>query len=119
MTIRLSLPIPVSVNAAYTNVPGVGRVKTRAYKQWLKQADLHLMIQKRALRPVSGPLRITVWLPEEMRGDVSNRTKLPEDFLVSRKVTPDDKHNWSVTAERSINVQPGMCEIEIEEVRAA
>jgi Holliday junction resolvase RusA-like endonuclease len=35
-----------------------------------------------------------------MRGDVSNRIKAAEDYLVSREITQDDKHNWEVTAKR-------------------
>lgn len=109
----INLPVPPSINAAYANRKGGkgrGRVKTGAYWRWLDQADRHLLMQKRGLTPMRGPLVIEIRLPVSMRGDVSNRIKLAEDFLVSRGLTGDDKHNHKVSAERAA---VDCCQIEI------
>jgi Holliday junction resolvase RusA-like endonuclease len=45
--IRLRIPMPPSVNSAYTNVPGVGRVKTKEYREWIKNCKKHLLTQKK------------------------------------------------------------------------
>lgn len=50
-------------------------------------------------------------LPEMMRGDIDNRSKAVIDFLASRGVTPDDKHLWKVSIERSRDVEPGWCHV--------
>lgn len=45
---ELRLPhLPPSTNHLYLNVPGRGRVKTRAYEDWIFQAALMLNRQKR------------------------------------------------------------------------
>lgn len=110
----IRLPVPISLNMAYRNVPRVGRVKTAAYKKWLIQADGHLLMQKRSLRPVSGQVALAIKIPAKTRGDVTNRIKLVEDYLVSREITPDDRHNWKVSIERSHEVD--CCEVEITEL---
>ena len=49
-----------------------------------------------------------------MRGDCSNRLKAAEDYLVSRDITADDKHNWKVSVERDPAIEKGFCEIQVE-----
>jgi Holliday junction resolvase RusA-like endonuclease len=124
MSIVLTLPIPPSVNALYGNNPHKGRkgrYKTKAYTEWIAQADKYLLVQKRSLRQqsVSGPLSITFRIATSAPVDVSNIQKAAEDYLVSREITPDDRHNCRVTSERSDRVPPGMCEVEIREVEGA
>lgn len=109
----LTLPLPPSVNAAYANVRFVGRVKTKAYRQWLKAADGYFATQKRRIIPISGPCRVKIRLPTNMRGDISNRIKLAEDYLVSRNLTSDDANNVKIGAERAAHVPMGFCEIEV------
>jgi Holliday junction resolvase RusA-like endonuclease len=99
MSITLRLPVPPSTNALYRNVPRLGRVKARAYKNWIAAADAHLMAQKRLLVRLSGPLEVWIKLPRGTRGDVSNRIKGLEDYLVSREITGDDRHNARVIVE--------------------
>lgn len=96
------LPVPPSVNALYANRKfgrGVGRYKTREYRDWLTQADICFSAQKLGREPtMTGPLEVEIRLPK-IRGDVSNRIKAAEDYLVSRLITGDDKNNRKVTAE--------------------
>lgn len=109
MEIVLELPLPPSVNAAFANRrrgKGRGRIKTRAYRSWIDQADRHLLMQKRGLprEPILGQLRLEINVPASMRGDISNRIKLVEDFLVSRDITADDKNNWEVLIKRDKSI---------------
>ena len=93
------LPLPPSTNGLYFNVPGRGRRKMSRYRAWLAEADNWLLTQKRNLRKVSGPCDIVIRIPANTCGDVSNRIKAAEDYLVSRELTDDDKHNRSVKVE--------------------
>lgn len=113
----LHLPLPPSVNEAYGNNSrgkGRGRFKTKVYRQWLKDADAYLLSQKRGLVPVHGPAMVVIKLPMSMRGDVSNRIKISEDFLVSRGLTSDDSKNVFVGAIRSADVERGLCQIVVK-----
>ena len=103
--IILTLPTPPSVNALYANRKrgrGRGRIKTKAYRDWLVQADKWLLTQKRNLpkEPVAGNLKLIITIPMSKRSDASNFVKAPEDFLVSRMITGDDRNNWEVTVKK-------------------
>ena len=94
-TAKLYFPVPPSVNAAYFNIPGRGRGKTKKYKSWLRDADILLMTQK-PWPTFRGRLSLCITIPAKTRGDASNRIKILEDFLVSRGITGDDCNNWDV-----------------------
>lgn len=108
---EIILPLPPSVNASTRNVRGVGRVKSGKYRAWLRAADALYLSQKRGISPVTGRCVLRISVPAAMRGDVSNRIKAIEDFLVSRELTDDDRHNWSVTIERDEGVPAGQCRV--------
>lgn len=119
----LRLPIPPSVNAAYANNKsghGKGRHKTRSYMAWEGQADASALVAglfRFGRRPlVHGPANVTIRLPMTVRGDVSNRIKALEDWMVSRGMTADDSTHQSVTARRDPTLgRVAWCEIDIEE----
>jgi crossover junction endodeoxyribonuclease RusA len=101
--ITIVLPMPPSVNALFRNLTGKGRVKTKAYRKWIKAADAEFMTQKRALlgqTPVPSPCEVKFLVPATMRGDASNIIKAGEDWLVSREITADDSKNWEVGVKR-------------------
>lgn len=110
--IRITLPIPPSVNAMYRNVPGRGRVSTAALVNWKAAAGWQLKSQRP--NPITGFYRFALYLPQDMRGDIDGRLKAPIDLMVSHSITPDDRFAKSVTAERSDLVGPGECLIVIE-----
>jgi Holliday junction resolvase RusA-like endonuclease len=86
--VRLELPLPPSVNSAWTNVVGVGRVRSTGYRRWHKQAMDELMLQKPGR--VSGKFCIVVKLGRiKRRADCDNRLKGILDLL-SNVVTDDD-----------------------------
>ena len=72
------------------------------------------MIRAEKPTPIAGPYRFTIQLPQKMRGDVDNRTKLAADLLVELGVTPDDRHAISVKAERCADVSPYGCVVILE-----
>lgn len=107
----LRLPIPPSVNALYFNRKygkGRGRIKTPAYRRWLKEADGWLLIQKRGLKKVEGRCAVEIRIPQ-VRGDANNYPKSVCDFLVSRELTDDDKFHVKVSVE--IVTELDCCEI--------
>jgi hypothetical protein len=86
------------------------------YTAWIKQAGLAVMVQRpkmpvKALGPGRYGLRVR-W-PEDMRGDVSNRVKALEDFLVYMRMTPDDKHERILIASFSRHVEPDTCAVTV------
>src|SRR6185436_17438534 len=111
--ISLKLPLPPSVNALYYNKKSGGRGLTTPYRKWKVQADYWYLIQKQSVKPVTGRCQIIIRLPEGMRGDASNRIKAAEDYLVSREITSDDKHNREVTAKFDKGVEKNFCIIQI------
>ena len=112
MAIRLTLPLPPSVNAAYVNVVGRGRVSSKALTNWKKDAGWRLQSQPRA--QFAGPFRVAIYIPENMPGDADNRVKPCLDLLVSHRVTPDDRFARSVLVERCEAVSHGECLIVVE-----
>jgi hypothetical protein len=97
--LEFRLPVPPSLNNAFVNVQRHGRARSREYRNWLSQADKWYYLQRlNKLEPITGPRALHISLPQ-IRGDASNRIKLVEDWLVSRKLTGDDKHNLQVSVE--------------------
>jgi Holliday junction resolvase RusA-like endonuclease len=107
----IRLPMPPSTNALYFNVPRKGRVKTQAYTKWLEQADRWCLVNKTKIGTVLGSCELQIRVPKS-RGDVSNRIKALEDYLVSRKITGDDKHNRKVSIEVDESLNE-FCEITV------
>lgn len=94
--LTLTLPMPPSANSAFTNRrfgKGYGRIKSKAYKDWIANADAYYLLQKLGRqKPIEGKYHVTIFMPEDMRGDEDGRVKLAIDWLVKRNLTPDDKH---------------------------
>ncbi len=95
--IELRLPIPPSTNNLFFNLPKGGRAPSKRYREWLIEADRWFLKQK-PVPSVIGPCAIEIRVPPG-RADISNLIKAPEDFLVSRKVTGDDKNNRKISIE--------------------
>jgi Holliday junction resolvase RusA-like endonuclease len=102
--LTLSLPLPPSSNNAFANRKGgtgFGRVKSGRYRAWIKQADVYYALQRLGSKqPITGPYTCKMVFPPRMRGDLENRSKLIMDWLVSRGLTPDDKHLQGLILER-------------------
>lgn len=117
--IRLRLPLPPPVNNLYaTNKRTGGRYNSRRYLEWIRDADGYFMLQKREIKPITGPYKVTVMLPTTCRGDVDGYLKAPIDYLVSRNITPDDLHCISSKAEKrgDMLILDHECLVEVVEV---
>jgi Holliday junction resolvase RusA-like endonuclease len=82
---------PPGVNNLFANVAGKGRVKTRAYRDWLETASWQVELQ----RPghVSGSYRVNIGVRQAtLRNDLDGLLKPILDLLVSCGVTDDDRH---------------------------
>lgn len=89
---KIHLPYPVTVNKMYTNIPGVGRVKTKQYRTWHKQAKDSLWGQKIDFIPGNVQVTISVKRPDNRKRDIDNLAKGILDFLVKNKIIDDDRH---------------------------
>lgn len=87
--VTVELPTPPGVNSLNANVPGVGRVKTKAYRLWRKEASAELLKAKPG--HVSGPYSAVIRVAVGTRSsDIDGRTKAALDVLVG--VVTDDDH---------------------------
>ena len=96
MSFSVTLPLPPSANKLFANVPGKGRVKTKAYKTWQRNAILSIFAQVRADRRIGGAVGLSICVPSGMRGDLDNRIKATIDALVASNRIDDDKHVQSI-----------------------
>jgi len=86
--VTLDLPLPPSVNSAWANIPGKGRVRSAGYRRWHKLAFDELTLQKPG--KVAGAYAIVIQLGRvKRRCDVDNRIKPILDLLAGA-VTGDD-----------------------------
>lgn len=97
ITVKITVPMPPSVNKLFANVPGKGRVKTRAYRAWIEEAGWEVKRQRPS--KVTGRFHISIACkrPDNRRRDVANLEKALTDLLVRLKVIPDDAMAESVT----------------------
>lgn len=86
------LPLPISVNELYFNLPNGGRGKTQRYKAWVHDAAMILLCQR--ARPVSGPVRLEILVSEKSKADLDNTAKCVCDALVARGVIEDDRKKF-------------------------
>ena len=84
------LPFPPSVNKLTRNIPGRGRVKTKAYKAWQMEAGLRLNLQRPKRMPGLVRLSIRAVKPDKRRRDLGNLEKAVSDLLVEHRIIDDD-----------------------------
>lgn len=86
--VRVEIPLPPSVNMAWMNVPGKGRVRTPEYRRWHKAAFDELTAQHPG--KIAGKFAVVIDLGRiKRRADADNRLK-PILDLMSGVVTDDD-----------------------------
>ena len=89
---RFSLPPPPSTNALFTTRKGSRqRIKTDAYRRWIKEAGWVLVNQTSLTTAISGSVRVHIDLPFSRRRDIDNAIKPIADLLVSCAVVEDDR----------------------------
>lgn len=92
MTFTVELPTPVSANHLFANVPGRGRVKTKAYANWQRTATFTIIAQVRADRRIGGRVAVTIVIPSKSRLDLDNAIKPVLDALVRSRRIDDDRN---------------------------
>lgn len=111
MACTFTIPMPPSVNALFANVSPAqraaaaaqgkklpGRMKTAAYRAWIKEAGWTI----RAQRPLPTPGRVEVGLSFERhsdRADVDGRIKATLDLMVTMGLIDDDRHVMRLVTE--------------------
>lgn len=110
----ITLPFPPSVNSVYANVFGKGRVKRKAYKDWIKSAGWELQAQRP--RKFTERVRVVIGInpPRKNAGDVDNRVKPVLDLLVRHQVIPDDKAEFVASVLCKWVSEGPECTVEIE-----
>ncbi len=111
--LTFTLPLPPSVNHAYTNVPGRGRVATKALKGWKLAAGWTAKLQTKPHAKFSR-VDMHITMPSAHPGDICNYEKCATDLMVSLGIIPDDRHVWRMTIERGA-AAPGHCIILVRE----
>ena len=89
----IQLPICPSTNNLFDNVAGRGRIKSKRYQAWRKEAGQVILMNKPKLvelLPLETPLMIRVFVPTRPGRDCSNYIKAPEDLMVEHEIIPDD-----------------------------
>ena len=86
----IELPAPPSVNNAFKNVRGRGRVKAEPYRDWESNAGWRLRLSNppRFAEPV---VVVIGCERHSLAADIDNRLKLTLDLLVAHQVLRDDR----------------------------
>lgn len=127
----IDLPLPPSTNALFVEaagkVKGEGRqrVKTLAYKSWLRdagyllnaaaaRAGVKLDVDEKKEAPAF-PVNWGIWIRADLdhHSDITNRIKATEDLLVGRKVTCGDQWDDRCTVERDRSIPRAMIRVVI------
>lgn len=113
---RAAIPMPPSLNNAFLNVPGKGRVRSGAYKAWADEAGW--MVKARRNGAISEPVSVAIDIrPANKRAfDLDNRVKPCLDILVSCGVLSDDSNKFvKAVSVREVSEGPA-CTITIEAI---
>lgn len=100
VVVAITMPVPPSVNNAYVNIPGRGRVPGKQLRQWKELAGWEVL-QQRPKR-VNGDVSIQIEVARfqsKSRNDIDNRIKAALDLLVSLGIIEDDSRVVKVSAE--------------------
>jgi crossover junction endodeoxyribonuclease RusA len=98
----VEIPMPPSLNHAYANRKGVGRVKVASYRQWQHAAVAMIRVSVPAAKRIAGKINVHILLPVTMRGDCDNRIKPTLDALVASGRIDDDRNIQWVSARKCL-----------------
>ncbi len=99
---KIKLPYPMSLNHAFANVPGRGRVKTKAYREWSNTAGWLINAAKSAhkvKKPLVSELSLHLFVTRKYRGDLDNTLKPVLDALEKNGIVKNDRQFKRLTVE--------------------
>jgi Holliday junction resolvase RusA-like endonuclease len=110
----LTTATPPSVNHAWVNVAGKGRMRSAKYNVWLRETGW--TIRAARILKITGhvAIRIRAGVPDRRR-DLDNIVKPLLDALTTFGVIEDDAFCHRLAAEWSLGVKAGLVEIEIRQ----
>ena len=91
---RLELPYPPTLNTAFINIPGRGRVTSGKYKAWTTEALWMVKSQKPTKFSVEVSISIGIVAPDKRPRDIDNLIKPCLDLLVKAGVIQDDNSKY-------------------------
>ena len=96
------LPFPPPLNNLFANVPGRGRVPTKRYEAWKREAAYGLLQQPR-VGHLAGDVEVEILLgrPDKRKRDIDGLAKAALDFIVAHGVIEDDSRVQKLTLEWS------------------
>lgn len=93
-TLSFTLPMPPSVNAAYQNAKGKGRVKSAKYLQWMRAAGSVLMSRREKIAnrklPPGYIILYQLNKTDNIKRDCANYEKCLSDYLTQMNIIEDD-----------------------------
>lgn len=113
----VTLPYPPSTNNLYATVNG-HRVKTQAAKDYATRVAVIMAVARGCRGGVPKPpyaLRLTVWMPDRQRRDLSNTIKALEDALF-KSIGKDDRHVVRLSAVKRFDIGNGRVDVVLEHV---
>jgi Holliday junction resolvase RusA-like endonuclease len=96
--VSLQLPFPVSVNSMFANRrgPGRGRIISRDYSMWRKEAEAEFLRQRKSAgEPIKGHFCASIIFDESQRrwnSDLDNRIKPVLDLIQKVGLIEDDRY---------------------------
>src|SRR5262245_10221330 len=97
--VTYTLSVPPSLNNAFFNVRGRGRVKSSVYRYWLARTAWEIAAQRQGC--CGGGFTVEIVLPRRTRGDIDNRCKGILDALTMGGAVRDDRDCRCLTIRRA------------------
>src|SRR4051812_30722336 len=86
--VEFTVPLPPPLNGLFFNVPGKGRVKSRRYREWIKEAGWAVAAAR--VGHIAGPVKVDILLPNSVRADTDAYFKALLDLAVRHSVIEGD-----------------------------
>lgn len=116
--IQITIPLPPSLNNAFTNAGRRGRIKSPEYRIWCDNADLLFKVRSAVMPRIEGTYGVMICVPLRMRGDIDNRIKPIVDLLVRSGKVDDDSKMQFVSVHRRDFVEAKTARVTVEAWRA-
>jgi len=113
-TMRIVLPLPISLNSMYSQSRSGHRFKTQEAKDWEEEFMLKLLISR--VKPL-GKAKIEVFISyyfKDNRSDLGNRTKILIDALQKSRFIDNDNQVWALHEYKEIDKKNPRCVLQVD-----